>query len=216
MGVHGIFLDEAGYDYGTAATNGRAAFNSKVDYIHSLSSSQICFANAWKLDYILGTEDNISFPNSTYNPDLLQSNLSAQTDWVLLESFAITSVPAFESAASWKARGDDAIAKKAMYNINIAAVSVIEDSDTNGQDKYNFLYTSAVMWDLNAVGASDAFYGAGSAKCKWYDSPDIYPAVYYTSGKVESSGNKYFRYFMHGKFEVDFTSGSETSSISIY
>jgi len=49
LGVDGIFMDEAGYDYGTTATNDRDAFNAKVDYVHALSSASTCFANAWNM-----------------------------------------------------------------------------------------------------------------------------------------------------------------------
>lgn len=84
LNVDGIFIDSAGYDYGTVATNGREAFNAKVDYVHS--KLKIAFSNAWNMDHIIGVVNDPSYPNSTWNPSLVASKLSAD-DWYLLESF---------------------------------------------------------------------------------------------------------------------------------
>src|SRR6185295_17969926 len=41
--IHGIFMDKAGYDFGTH----RADFNTRVDYIHAKVFTNMVFANAW-------------------------------------------------------------------------------------------------------------------------------------------------------------------------
>jgi len=220
LGVHGIFLDEAGYDYGTTATNSREEFNRKVDYVHSLSSANVCFANAWEPEYILGTENNASYPNTTWNPNLVESNLTEE-DWCLLESFAITSTPAFQAKATWLSKGNNWNEYRDTYGVNLAACSVILDSDQNGQDKFDFIFTSACMWGLNAVGSSDAAYGATNAKSKFWDRPDIG----YLWDIMEDEGvvincnvdvDVYYRYLEAGLLAIDFSSGSETSSITKY
>ena len=109
LGVHGIFMDESGYDYGTTATNDRSAFNTKVDYVHNQTTASICFVNAWNLDHILGTDNDTSYPNTTWNPSLLESNLT-NNDWVLLESFPInttsyTSTGGYQSKSDWASIG---------------------------------------------------------------------------------------------------------------
>lgn len=72
LGVSGIFMDECGYDYGVH----RDTFNTEVDYVHEQSVAKLCFCNAWNLDHILGTENDLSYPNTTYNPTLEESNLT--------------------------------------------------------------------------------------------------------------------------------------------
>jgi hypothetical protein len=62
LDIYGIFIDACGYDYGTPATNGRGAFNERVDYIHNKASCNIAFANAWNSDHILGTTNDPTYP----------------------------------------------------------------------------------------------------------------------------------------------------------
>lgn len=209
--VHGIFLDEAGYDYGTAATNGRDAFNEKVDYVHS--KDMICFANAWKPEHVLDIENDASYPNTTWNPDLVYSNLGSD-DWYLLESHAIDSSGNYESASQWKSRAEKAL----EYGLHIAACSVIADSDTNGQDKFDFIYSSAFMWELDAVSSSDTGYGATNSKSKMWTRPDFSRVRYYDSDviNISNSSSKYWRYLEGSKLELDFTSSSENSSLTVY
>jgi len=69
LAVHGIFMDEAGYDFGKT----RAEFNTCVDYVHGKTHAKLCFANAWNTDHVLGTTNDVSYPNSTYNAGLIAS-----------------------------------------------------------------------------------------------------------------------------------------------
>ena len=211
IGVHGIFMDEYGYDYGSVATNGRSAVNDKIDYTHGLSSANLCFANAWKIQHVLGENSDASFPDSTWNPDGVGPNLNSD-DWYLLESFAITSAPAYESAAQWKLRGEAA----KEYGINVAACSVILDTDSLGQDKFDFIYTSACMFNLEAVGSSDASYGAGSAKSKMWARPAIAVGDLCEPISICADGSKYLKYFEYGLMKLDFTAANEDSGITVY
>ncbi len=122
MQVHGIFMDECGYDYGTP----RDIFNQKVSYVHGKAYSSICFVNAWNMDHIIGTANDASYPNSTWNAGLSASNLTSD-DWYLLESFPINTTAfsgagGYESKTDWKARGDKAVSHRNTYGINIAGV----------------------------------------------------------------------------------------------
>lgn len=211
LDVHGIFLDEAGYDYGSASTNGREAFNVKVDYVHS--KDMLCFANAWKPEHVLDITNDASYPNTTYNPNLIDSNLNAD-DWYLLESFGITSSAAYESKTQWASRGE----KAQDYNINIAGSSVISDSDTSGDDKFKFISVSAHMWNLDAVGSSDINYGASSAASKMWERP-AYGAIELFDNEPVNCNNDsdvYLKYGHGGKLKIDFSSSSEISTIEEY
>jgi len=217
LGIYGILMDCAGYDWGTVATNGREALNSKVNYVHGLNSARSCFLNSWNPDHIMGTTNDVSYPNSTWNPNLMQSNVS-EYDWYLLESHAITAASAYESMTQWYDRGNVAKGKKRSVGIQLAAASIISDDDAGGQAKFNFIYTAACLWSLDAVGSSDTSYGATNAKSKLWNRPDVSDIgeIYSETPIVKNSGNAYFRYFDSGVLRVDFTSSSETSSVTKY
>lgn len=206
LGVHGIFFDEAGYDYGTVATNGRTAFNQKVDYVHSLPDASFCFINAWKSEHIVGSNGDASYPDSTWNPDGVKSNL-LYDDWYLYESFAITSAEAYESASQWASRVTDIPLRK-------AACSVIADGKTDGLARFKFIWVSALMNNLEAVGSSDTNYGASSAKSQMWARPT--PKLPDEKVSIANNGSIYYGYVPGGRYKLDFTSGSESAGILEY
>jgi len=218
--VDGIFLDEAGYDYGTTTTNDRAAFNTKVDYVHGLNYAKLCFANAWNMDHVIGTENDASYPNTTWNPSTVESNLN-ENDWFLLESFAVNTVSYtsdYEAHTDWAIRGNKAVAHRDFYDINIASVAVIENTHTDAANLFNFAFIAGLMYSLDAVGTSDASYGAGSAKVVMWSRPDIsgMGRVWEKKPNVTADltdADAYIRFTDFGKMTVDFTSGSEASEI---
>jgi len=216
--IDGIFIDEAGYDYGKT----RAEFNERVDYIHNKTYANICFVNSWNLNHVLGVENDPNYPNSTYNTISGSSNLT-ENDWCLLESFPInttvyTSTNGYESKSDWKSRGEVAIGKKYIHNINLAGVGVINNNNTNAQDLFNFGFISAMMWNLDAYGTSDTGYGSSSATVEYWDRPkteglgrewNIYPSVQLDL----NDGDKYHRYLDFGKLTLDFSTSAQTVNI---
>lgn len=222
LGATGIFLDEAGYDYGSVSTNGRDAFNTKVDYVHGKTSANTCFVNSWNWDHVLGTANDPSYPNTTWNPSLNQSNLT-QNDWALLESFGIntlvyTGTGGYEGKTNWLARGTKAVIHRYNYGINIAGVGVIDNGNANGQDLFQFGYVSACMWALECFGTSDSYYGSSSAMVDWWTRPSVsnLGKIWKLVPNISLSGlssDVYFRYFKHGRLKLDFTSSSEDSVI---
>lgn len=218
LGVDGILMDEAGYDYG----KNRAEFNERVDYVHSKTTANICFANAWTLDHILGTENDTNYPNSTYNTVSGTSNLTSN-DWCLLESFPInttayTSTGGYESKYDWAARGSDASDKRYAYGINLAAACIINNANIAGQDLFNFGFVSAMMWNLDSYGTSDTSYASGSATVKHWDRPkteglgrewSISPSV-----QMDNTDNDvYHRYLDFARVSLDFSSGDQKVDI---
>lgn len=207
--VNGIFMDESGYDYG----KDRDEFNDRVDYIHSKASAKLCFVNAWKPEHILSNDsadNDVSYANSTYNPEMVGSNLF-EDDWYLLESFGITASGGYESATQWKARGE----KAKTYNIKIAGCSIISDSDNNGQDKFDFGYIASSMFYIDAYGTSDISYGASSAKSKMWLRPVIKDEVC-CCHEIVNDSSKYLLYLKNNRLTLDFSSGSEDSEILTY
>lgn len=213
--VNGILLDEAGYDYGKT----RSEFNDRVDYVHGKTYSNIVFANAWNTDNILGTVNDASYDNDTYNSGLVESKLTSD-DWILLESFPINtasytaSTPdGYEPKADWKTRGDKAVGLREEYGVNFAACGIINNANASGSDLFNFGFTSALMYSLDAFGTSDTSYAASSATVTYWTRPDstslgrlyeIEPTVQQDVG----DSDVYLRYAQHGKMKLDFSDSS--------
>ncbi len=223
LGVYGIFLDEAGYDYGRT----RAEFNQRVDYVHDRTSTDVCFANAWNTKHILGTENDPTYPNSTYNDSSAESSLTI-TDWILLESFPINTTAytssnpkGIELASDWIYRGDTMKSLRASYGVNFAGCGVINNDNTDGTALFDFGFTSAMMYNLEAFGTSDTNYGASSATVNRWIRPDISKmgTVYCLNCTVKQDGGDsdvYHRYVENAKITLDFSDGAQLSTISKY
>lgn len=219
--VDGIFLDESGYDYGSTTTNGRDAFNTKVDYVHGQTYANLCFVNAWNMDHIIGTANDVSYPNTTWNPNLVESNLT-YNDYYLLESFAVNTLvygTNYEVKTDWSLRGDKAQTHRYNYGINLVASCVIEDGHADTSDLFHFAFTSAMMFALEGFGSSDDYYGASSAKNTFIERPDVTALgeVYSLSTTVQvdvGDSDVYHRYIQFGKLSLDFSSGAQTSTIT--
>jgi hypothetical protein len=221
LAVHGIFMDEAGYDFGTIRTD----FNTRVDYVHGKTNAKLCFANAWNTDHVLGIANDVSYPNSTYNSGLVVSNLTSN-DWILLESFPIntdayTSSNGYESKTEWQIRGQKAVNLRAVYGVNFAAVGIINNGNVNGQPLFKFGYVSALMYSLEAFGTSDSGYASSSAAVKyWNRSSTADIGNYYEQWPSVTIDNAdsdvYLRYTNAAIFLLDFSSGTQLCSITKY
>ncbi len=216
LNVDGIFLDEAGYDYGKK----RAEFNERVDYVHSREHANVCFANSWNIDHVLGTAEDASYPNATYNPGLLASNLNTE-DWYLLESFTVNTdsyTGGYASRSDVVARGEKASLRRSEYEIHLGAVGIVANGDSNAQDLADFSYFAALGYCLDGNGISDACYGASTAKSKFFSRPEHREIeVVEEIPEMVSVGNDVLmKHIDQSKITLDFTSGSEDSSIEQY
>lgn len=219
LGVHGIFMDCAGYDFGKT----RAEFNQRVDYVHGLPMR--CFANCWNMDHVIGTANDPAYPNSTFNPQLVASSLTAD-DWYLLESFPINTMAyagsgGYEPKADWAARGVKAIGHRYTYGINLAASGVINDDNVNGQTLFNFLFISSLMFSVEASGSSDTLCGSGTSNTKWWTRPDVYKLVgcWSISPSVQvdaGDADVYLRFLKGGKLKLDFSDSAQQSEIIVF
>jgi hypothetical protein len=221
MGIHGIFMDEAGYDFGKT----REEFNDRVNYVHNLPSSKICFANAWFPDNILGLVDDPNYLNLTFNPSLIESAL-LPSDWILLESFAIdtaaTNFPSgYEPKAEWKERTDKILSLKQNYNINIACSVIIKNNNSKGIALYQFGFVAAMMIVAEAYGSSDENYASSSSTVKWWTAPVLTNLgnIWCDNPKVIqdiANTNILYRFLVFAKLLLNFTANSQSSTITIY
>jgi hypothetical protein len=216
-GVHGIFCDKFGYDWG----NTRAQQNAKIDYLHG--ESLVAFVNAWNTDHVLGTANDPSYPNTTYNPTPDESNLST-TDWILLESLSVntdsyTGTGGYAPKSDWAARIAKMVSLRAAYGVNFASLGIVDNGNVNGQDLFNFSFVSAMMASLEANGTSDSGYAGSSSAVDYWIRPDVtgLGTVWNLNCAVQidvDDADVYHRYVEFGHLMVDFSSGAQTSSIA--
>jgi hypothetical protein len=161
LNVHGIFLDEAGYDFGKT----RDELNQRIKFVREMNDYDKIFINAWNVNHVLGIEDDPAYPNATYNTGLVESGL-VPSDYYLLENFTIVNGN-YESQPQWyKAK-----LKEQSHGVKPIAVSVLPNTDANAQEKFNNMYYGAHLWNLEGVGSSDTSYAASSAQVNWWTIP---------------------------------------------
>lgn len=217
MGANGIFLDEAGYDYGKT----RAEFNERVEYVHGRTTAKLAFANAWNLDHVLGTVDDPNFPNSQFNPSEDPSALT-NLDWALLESFAVNTMSYandYEDKAQWAARAVQMLGLRAQFGVNMAGVAVIKDDDAAAQDLFDFAFVAALEASLDAAGSSDENYGSSSGKATHWQRQQVQDVIglYSLNPSIQADANDgdvYLRFVQNAKLTLDFSAGEEASGIT--
>jgi hypothetical protein len=135
----------------------------------------------------------------------------------LLENFGVVN-STYESASQWKTRGDHAKSLQSSYPINLSSVSVIANTDGTAQNKFNFSRCASQVFNVDAHGSSDTYYGAGSASVTFWTRPDLthlgQEQILRTEYAISTDGNKYLRYLPSGRISLDFTSGSEVVTIT--
>lgn len=225
LGVHGIFLTYAGYEYGDTSTNDREAFNTRVDYVHDTTSNLICFINSFYINHIIGTDNDPLYPNTTWNPNLLESTLT-NNDYAFITSSAIDTTlysgnNGYEAKTDWETRITNAINKRFTYGINLVAGCIINNDNSNGQDLFNFAYTSALMGSFEGFCSSDTSYGSSSATITYWDRPNtsnLGVTLSYSPSIIEDGVDSdiYRRKLQYGELVLDFSSGVQTSEIVYY
>lgn len=220
--VHGIFIDEAGYDFGTPETNRRGVMVEKVDIIRSMPSANLCFVNAWNMDHIIGLVDDPSYPNETWNRDMEESGLG-ENDWYLLESLAVNTQAygkgeGYASGEDWSVRGVKAQNHRINYKINLASVGIINDDNPTGQDLFQFNFVSALMWSLEANGTSSNYYGADTAQVNYWERASVSEMgkLWNLNASVQKDHDKFLRYVDNGRFVLDFTLEAQAGRIEKY
>jgi len=214
LDVDGIFFDEMGYDYNTT----RQKQNDRLMFVKNRNCN-LCFVNAWNINHVIGLESDINFPNSVYNADLIESILDDQ-DWYLLESFVVNTEAYANDGICFKddfiSKGNAACYNRSKYDIKLAAVNIINDSNVKKQKLFNFCYNGALMFSLDAVGSSSELYGANSAKVEFMVRPtnNIGSTQHIPQVTIDKlNQNVCIRHGQFSKVLLDFTPANQTSSI---
>lgn len=115
MGVKGVFLDEAGYDYGVT----RKLQNAAVDAVHAQGLS--AWPNPWNPADVFDAQVVPLNSAGGGNPTGLATCLGA-SDRCLLESFQITE-EMFRDPAAFVAKADAAFAYRAQFGTALDVVT---------------------------------------------------------------------------------------------
>ncbi len=140
MGVSGIFLDEAGYDWKIID---RKRQNAAVGYIHSLGLS--AFMNAFYPRDLFSQENLLG-----KNPDHVAPLLDGR-DLFLLESFQVKN-GAYEEVSEWQQRVGQAVGYRAQYRSSIFAVTTNQENPPFDSQKFAYAWWSAWLYDLDGFG----------------------------------------------------------------
>ena len=156
MGVVGIFLDEAGYDF-RAVTRERQ--NMAVRIIHELGLS--AFMNAYFLDHLFSLEDKLPYADGTAkNPDHLPPLLDRR-DLFLLESFQVRNGN-YESVSESQARLKLALKYRRRYGAHIFATTTTTEREPFSAEKFNYAWWSALLYGLDGFGWGEPNFSARS------------------------------------------------------
>jgi len=154
MGVAGIFLDEAGYDF-TVVTRKRQ--NMAVRIIHELGLS--AFMNAYFLDHLFSLEDKLPYADGTAkNPEHLPPPLDRR-DFFLLESFQVRNGN-YESVSEWQARLNQALKYRRRYGAHIFATTTTTEQEPFSAEKFNYAWWTALLYGLDGFGWGEPNFAA--------------------------------------------------------
>ncbi|GIO12911.1 hypothetical protein J19TS2_24660 [Cohnella xylanilytica] len=156
MGADGIFLDDAGYDYGGT----RIRFNEIVRYIHD--KNMVAFVNAWNPDDVL---------SSAYDPAHNSKSLKTAMDGrdiYLLESFLLpTDITKANSPSAFSSRFrtkmDKALYYRMHLGIRLMSVSSADYEQFSSDALRKFFRmneAAAGVFSLDAYGVSPIYYSS--------------------------------------------------------
>lgn len=154
MGVAGIFLDEAGYDFAVVT---RKRQNMAVSIIHELGLS--AFLNAYFLDHLFSVKDQLPYADGTAkNPERLPPLLDRR-DLFLLESFQVRNGN-YENASAWQARLNQALDYRRRYGARIFATTTTTEHEPFSTEKFNYAWWTARLYGLDGFGWGEPNFAA--------------------------------------------------------
>jgi hypothetical protein len=154
MGVAGIFLDEAGYDF-TVVTRKRQ--NMAVSLLHRLGLG--AFMNAYHPDHLFSLEDKLPYANgSEKNPEHLPPLLDRR-DLFLLESFQVSN-GSYESVPAWQGRLHQALDYRRRYGSGIFATTTTKEQWPLSAEMFTYTWWTALLYGLDGFGWGEPNFSA--------------------------------------------------------
>jgi len=139
LGVSGIFLDEAGYDWPIVT---RSRQNTAIRLAHSLGMA--AFLNAYHPETLTSLGDK-----STKNPLQEKSALTAR-DLILLESFPIKH-GSYLDPSELQSRLQQALRVRQQFSTRVVALSTTQADSPFLEDQMDYACWSAWMFDMDAM-----------------------------------------------------------------
>jgi hypothetical protein len=194
MGVKGIFLDEAGYDFGVT----RSRQNAAVEAVHSLALA--VFMNAFRPEDLFSPE--AVGPNTAGggNPEGKPGVLGSK-DLFLLESFQLREGQ-YETLASWHSRTSRAVAYRDRYRSRVFAVTTARRNQPFSRDQFFYAWWSAVLWGLDGIGWGQPSFSSEDNFLPLPDTPTVDARTRYSSA-VLCQGNICSRHTDRGTIVID-------------
>jgi hypothetical protein len=163
MGVKGIFVDEAGYDFGVT----RARQNDIVQHIHALGLA--AFLNAYNPDDLFS---DAKVPLTTAgggNPDGVHS-LLGRGDLFLLESFQIVN-GRYEDPLKWINRTRRAASYRSASHTSVFAVTTSASPEPFTAAQLQYAWWSALLWDMDGFGWGEPDFSSHDSVLPWRARP---------------------------------------------
>ncbi len=154
LGVSGIFLDEAGYDYPVVT---RERQNLAVRMIHDLGLS--AFMNAYFVEHLFSLEDKPANANGSGKNAKGLAPLLDQRDLFLLESFAVKN-GAYEDQGAGQARLNQALAYRKKYGTRIFATTTTTEQQPFSAEKFNYAWWTARLYGLDGLSWGEPDFAA--------------------------------------------------------
>ncbi|MBL8150613.1 MAG: hypothetical protein JNN15_11860 [Blastocatellia bacterium] len=194
MRVDGIFLDEAGYDFGVT----RSRQNQVISYIHSRQLG--AFLNAYNPEDIFSS--NVVALNSTGggNPEGI-ATVANNNDYYLLESFQIKDGE-YEDAKLWYQRTAKATTYRKQFGTKIFAVTTSRNRFSQAMSDY--AWWTATLSGLDGYGWGEPSFSSQNSLLPWRARPDstIVSSKRFTS-EILVEGATYRRHTDQGTVVVD-------------
>ena len=197
MGIHGVFLDEAGYDFGVT----RARQNESVELIHDAGLR--VFANAFDPDDVLGSDVVPLNVREGGNP-LGVSPRFGPGDLLLLESFVVR-LGEVEPAESWFERSRKAAAHSRRTGVGVMTVTTARPDGAFDASLCELAWWGTVLWSFDGFGWGEPYFAAPSSQlplrtCRSRDA--LTSAGAYVSD-VMRDGTRFVRHTKERTIEID-------------
>ena len=154
MGVKGIFLDEAGYDFPVVTRNRQ---NIAIQFVHELGMS--AFVNAYFPDHLFSQGD--SLPNaagSEKNPQHAPTLLDRR-DAFLLESFQVKNGQ-YEDPQEWQQRIQKALAYRQRFGTRILATTTTQPGIPFDAAQFDYAWWTASLYGLDGFAWGEPDFSA--------------------------------------------------------
>jgi hypothetical protein len=156
MGVSGIFLDEAGYDYPVVT---RERQNLAVRMIHEAGLS--AFMNAYFVEHLFSVESKLLNTNGGEKNPTHLAPLLDRRDLFLLESFQIKN-GIYENLTAAEDRLNKALKYRQQYGTGIFATTTTTESQQFSAEKLNYAWWTARLYGLDGFGWGEPYFAAAN------------------------------------------------------